>query len=97
LSKLGELSKRVALFGPIIPKIAPLCAIVAADPDRRHFSRHVQLTTAASFALHVAIFSTLEDARASLLAWSWARSDRRASARQGAGRITHDVARPQFE
>ena len=66
---LSELSERVALFGPIIPKIAPFCAIVAADPERQHFSRHVQLTTAASFALNVATFSTLEDARAWLLAW----------------------------
>jgi hypothetical protein len=66
---MDELSERVASLGPVIPKIAPFCSIVAADPERRHFSRHVQLTISASFALHVAIFSSLEDARAWLSAW----------------------------
>jgi hypothetical protein len=66
---LGDLSERVKLLGPIIPKIAPFRAIVAADPYRRHFSRHVQLTTSESFAIHVAIFDTPEEARAWLLAW----------------------------
>jgi hypothetical protein len=66
---LDEMRERVKLFGPLIPKIAPFCAIVAADPDRRHFSRHLQLSTSESFAIHVAIFYTLEAARAWLLAW----------------------------
>ena len=46
---LDDVAKRVGLMGPLIPKIAPFCAFVAADSEHRHLSRHGQLTTSELF------------------------------------------------
>ena len=63
------LRERVKLFDPIITKIAPFCAIVAANPERQNFGRHAQLTTAEMFSINVALFSSLAAARAWLSQW----------------------------